>query len=322
MRLVTLFAILYALLFVLRLSQLPFEPKIDVLKDQRDYLDKQIQKYLPSPEAELTSGILLGQNHNLPAHFRLALRDTSTLHIVVASGQNLSMIGGFFLNLAGLIKRKNAIILSLLAVLIYTLLTGFQVPIIRAAIMFIFAAVAQWFGREKDGWRILVITALLMLLFNPFWISDLSFQLSFLATLGVLVVAPILKAKFRKLPGLLREDLAVSLGAQAMVIPVIAANFHQISLVGLVANILILWTVPVIMVLGSLVIIVGSLLTWPLLAFTKYFVYIITFFGNLPFAWGYVGEVNVIVWLGYYLLLAGIVLSFKVYVQTENTGKS
>lgn len=322
MRLTVLFIILYVLLFLLRLQQDPFEPKIDVFKDQRDFLDKQVQEHLPSPEAELTSGILLGQNHNLPPQFKLALRDTSTLHIVVASGQNLSMVGGFFLALAGLVKRRTAIVLSLIAVLVYTLLTGFQVPIIRAAIMFVFASAAQWFGRDRSGSRILVITALLMLLVNPKWISDLSFQLSFLATMGVLVVAPILKQKFSSLPGILREDLAVSLGAQAMVMPVIASNFHQISLVSLIANVLVLWAVPFIMILGSLILFLGSLITWPLLALTKYFVYVVTFFGHLPFAWQYVGEVNPIVWLGYYLVIAAIMLSLNMYVQTENSRRT
>lgn len=318
MRLTVLCTTLYVLLFLLRLQQDPFEPKIDVFKAQRDFLDKRVQEHLPSPEAELTSGILLGQNHNLPPQFKLALRDTSTLHIVVASGQNLSMVGGFFLALAGLVRRRTAIVLSLIAVLVYTLLTGFQVPIIRAAIMFVFASAAQWFGRDRDGWRILVITALLMLLFNPKWISDLSFQLSFLATMGVLVIAPMLKKKFSRLPGILREDLAVSIGAQAMVLPVIASNFHQISLVSLITNVLVLWTVSFIMILGSLILFLGPLITWPLLALTKYFVYVVTFSGNLPFAWQYVGEVNPIVWLGYYLVIAAIMLSLNMYVQEQD----
>lgn len=319
------FVILYILLFLLRLQQPPFEPKIDIFKSERNFLDQQIQKYLPSPQAELTSGILLGQNKNLPSGFKLSLRDTSTLHIVVASGQNLSMVGGFFLALGGLIKRRNAIILSLLASVFYTFLTGFQVPILRAAIMFSLASIGQLFGREREGWWILGLTGGFMLLLNPRWITDISFELSFLATVGVVVIAPILKERFNKLPSIIKEDLAVSLGAQMMVLPVIAQNFHQISLVSLLANILVLWTVPFIMILASIMLvfgsifsILGSLIAWFVLALTQYFVYIITFFGHLPFAWEYIGEQLWIVWLGYYMVVTAVVLSLN-YVQTEDS---
>src|SRR3989344_5296412 len=137
---------------------------------------------------------------DLPPALKLALRDTSTLHIVVASGQNLSMVAGFFLSLAGLIKRKHAIVLSLLAVTGYTLLTGAQVPILRAAIMFSLASLATLSGRLKEGWWVLIVTAALMLLLNPEWVYDLSFQLSFLATFGVVVVSPILLKSLHKIP--------------------------------------------------------------------------------------------------------------------------
>src|SRR3989304_8503283 len=125
---VILAIILYLLLFIIRYQQGGWDLKWDIFKNLRQDLDQRISRFLPSPQAELLSGILLGQNKNLPAEFRLALRDTSTLHIVVASGQNLSMVAGFFLSLAGLIKRKQAITLNFLAVMHYTLLSGMQVP--------------------------------------------------------------------------------------------------------------------------------------------------------------------------------------------------
>src|ERR1044071_2648122 len=143
--------LLYALIYWLRMNQGGWEPQIDLFKDLRNTLDNQFALYLPSPQAELLSGILLGQNKNLPGQFKLALRDTSTLHIVVASGQNLSMVAGFFLLLTGLIKRRLAIALSFLAILFYTVLSGMQVPIIRAAIMVSLSFLASATGRERNG---------------------------------------------------------------------------------------------------------------------------------------------------------------------------
>ncbi|MBI2085996.1 ComEC/Rec2 family competence protein [Candidatus Daviesbacteria bacterium] len=309
--------VLYLLIYFIRYQQVydtegqtqrdRGDVKVDLFQGERQFLDQKISQFLPSPQAELLSGVLLGQNKNLPGQLKLALRDTSTLHIVVASGQNLSMVAGFFLSLAGLIKRRNALFLSLLAVLLYTLLTGVQVPILRAAIMFSLASLASLFGRAKEGWRVLLITAALMLLVNPKWVTDLSFQLSFLATLGVVVVSPILLAYFKVLP-IIGNDLAVTLAAQLMVTPIIIANFHQLSLVGVITNLFIGWTVPFIMILGSLMLVLGSILGLATSIFLTYFIYVVQFFASLPFAWEYVGEQVWITWVGYYILLAGIML--------------
>lgn len=299
--------ILYLLLFYIRYQQGGWEIKLDVFQKERQFLDQKVSQFLPSPQAELLSGILLGQNKNLPGQFKLNLRDTSTLHIVVASGQNLSMVAGFFLSLAGLIKRRNALVLSLLAVLLYTLLTGMQVPILRAAIMFSLASLASLFGRAKQGWWVLLITAALMLLINPKWVTDLSFQLSFLATFGVVVVSPILLAYFKVLP-IIGNDLAVTLAAQLMVTPIILQNFHQLSLVSVITNLLVGWTVPLIMILGSLMLVFGSVLGLATNIFLTYFIYVVQFFASLSFAWEYIGEQIWITWVGYYILLTGIML--------------
>ncbi len=307
--------ILYVLILWLRFVQGGWEPKFDLFKDQRQALDQKINQLLPSPQAELLSGILLGENKNLPGSLRLALRDTSTLHIVVASGQNLSLVAGFFLYLTGLIKRKNAVALALVASVFYTLLTGVQVPILRAAIMFSLASLAQLFGRERDGSWVLLVTVAVMLLINPGWITSISFQLSVLATFAVIVVAPILLKYFQKLP-IIGEDLAVSLAAQIMVTPIIAQDFHQFSVVGLFANVLVLWTVSFTMILGAIMIAVSFIslsLAWfislGVSAFLTYFIYIVQYFSSLSFSWVYVGEQVWVVWVGYYLVVASIMLS-------------
>ncbi len=321
---VALAILLYILIYLLRSQQaMPagrqggWDLTWDILKPQRNFLDQKIQSYLPSPQAELLSGILLGQNKNLPGSFRLALRDTSTLHIVVASGQNLSLVAGFFLGLSGLIKRRNALILSLMACIFYTILSGMQIPILRAAIMFGLASIAQFFGRQRSGFWMLIVTAGLMLLINPTWITSLSFQLSFLATFGVIVVSPILLKIFNKLP-IIGSDLAVTLAAQIMVTPVIVQNFHQFSLVSLITNIFVLWTISFIMILGAMMLILGSvwlflgqLIALGVSALLTYFIYIVSFFSSLPFAWEYIGQQAWVVWVGYYMFVAGLVLSLN-----------
>lgn len=308
--------ILYLLILLLRYQQGGWDISIDLFQTQRAFLDQKIAQLLPSPQAQLLSGIVLGQSKVLPGSLKLALRDTATLHIAVASGQNLTIVAGFFLSLAGLIKRKMALILSVGCCIFYTLLSGMQVPILRAAIMFVLAAIAQLTGRQKDSIRVLIITGGLMLLINPNWLTNLSFQLSFLATIGVMVVAPIFKP-LAKLP-IIGQDLAVTLGAQLMVLPVIAQNFHQISLVSLIANLLILGIIPLIMLGGGVMLLVGlfwlslgQLIAILVNSLVSYVIFIVTFFASLSFAWEYVGEQWWVVWIGYYLILGGLLMGLK-----------
>lgn len=319
--------VLYLLILYLRYQQGGWDLKFDLFKSQRERLDQKISQFLPSPQAELLSGILLGQNKKLPGQLKIALRDSSTLHIVVASGQNLSLVAGFFLALSGLIRRKTALVLGLTAAVLYTLLTGLQVPVLRAAIMFIFASAAQFFGRKNDGFRVLVITAGLMLFVNPSWVSNLSFQLSFLATFGVIVVSPLILRYTFAVP-VIGQDLAVTLAAQIMVTPVIAQNFHQISLMSLIVNVLVLWSIPFIMIGGAVMLILGTIqsLFGHLMAFgvnilLTYFIYIVQFFARLPFAWEYIGEQVWMVWTGYYLVIAAVMLLLN-NVKTEDFRRS
>jgi len=303
--------ILYLLIFFIRYQQGGWDIELDLFPEFRQSLDHRISQLLPSPQAELLSGILLGNKKTLPAELKLALRDTSTLHMVVVSGQNLSMVAGFFLLLSGLIKRRIAIAFSLLAIFLYTLLTGVQVPVLRAAVMAILAFYAEAVGRQRDGIWVLIVTAGLMLLINPNWTLDLSFQLSFLATLGIITVAPPLERVLKFLPTFLRQDLAVTTGAQLLVMPIIIQNFHQLSIVGVLANLLVGWTIPFIMVLGALMLVLGGVVSLLVSAFLTYYIYAVQFFASFPFAWEYVGEQVWAVWVGYYLVLGGVLVALS-----------
>ena len=135
----------------MRFQQGGWDINLDLFPGIRQSLDQRIEKLLPSPQAELLSGILLGNKKNLPAELKLALRDSSTLHIVVVSGQNLTLLAGLFLKLSGLLKRKTAILISFAAIIFYTMLTGAQIPEVRAAIMATLAFSAEGFWRQKRG---------------------------------------------------------------------------------------------------------------------------------------------------------------------------
>jgi|SRR3989344_5527608 len=318
--------VLYILIYYIRFQQaLPagrqggWEFKLDLFPQIRKDLDSKIALFLPSPQAQLLSGIVLGQKKDLPYDLSLALRDTSTLHIVVVSGQNLSMVAGFFLLLSGLIRRKIAILLSFSTIIFYTLLTGADVPVLRAAVMISLTFLAQIIGRQQDSLWVLIITAASMLLVNPNWLGTLSFQLSFMATLGLVAVTPTLLRLFKRVP-FLGADLAVTFGAQIMVMPIIIQNFHQLSFVSVITNIFIGWTVPLIMILGAVLLFLSfiseflsQIVAFILEILLTYFIYIVQFFASLPFAWEFVGEQVWVVWVGYYLVVVGLLFGLHKY---------
>lgn len=293
--------------------------------EYRSYLSETVQKLLPEPQSALLSGILLGVKSNLPQDFRKALNNTSTTHIVVASGQNLTFVSGFVLALSPLIGRKKSIISSLFVIFIYSLLAGFQVPIIRAAIMLILVSLAKLLNREADDWWIILLTVAAMLIYEPNWLTSISFQLSVLATVAVIILAPEVIKRVQFLPEIIKEGLAVSVCAQALTMPIIAANFYQISLIGVFVNALVLWTIPYIMITGALSLAIGMMnqtlgqiaALVPGIALT-YFVYIVnlfnSYFGSLT-----VGVISPLVWVGYYLLILGIYLYFKRLNETNST---
>lgn len=317
--------IIYLMIYFIRFQQVGWEIKLDLFPQFRQHLDEKITNLLPSPQAQLLSGIVLGQKKDLPYDLKLALRDTSTLHMVVVSGQNLSLLAALLLKLSGFLTKKVTILLTFLTISVYVILTGGQIPVLRAALMAFLSLSAQFFGRLNDGFRVLLIVTGLFLWVNPLWILDLSFQLSFLATFGVVVIAPVLSFYLNRLPFFLRENLSVTLGAQLAVFPVIAQNFHQFSIVGVPANLLTLWTIPYIMGWGLVLVILGSvpilgqIIALSLQMLLTYFIYIIHFFASFPFAWEYIGEKVWVFWVGYYLVLGGILIILNnVNIKNQN----
>ena len=191
--------------------------------------------------------------------------------------------------------------------------------------MSIFALMGLLFNREISPVKILLFTGLVMLLINPTWIDSISFQLSFMATVGVMILAPELTKADKWLPDFIKQDLWVSLSAQALTLPIIAVNFHRISVVGLLSNILVLWTIAPVMITGMLSVIVTTF--WPsagaflalipsllLLYFTK-----IIEITNQAWSSTSVPYLADSFWLGYYIMFVGIYLFLKAKNPTTDS---
>lgn len=299
----------------------------------RRRLENIFSRVLPEPQASLLSGIVLGTRRQMPKDFRQNLQKTGTIHVVVASGYNISVVAGLLISvLVRFIKRQFALLLSFFGILVYTLIAGAEPPVVRAAIMGSLTFLAQFLGREKDAWRALFFAGGVMLMINPLLLFDLGFQLSFLATAGILAFggekllsteeefsgkqkSKIFQRIF-SLP-LIGNDLRTTLAAQAGVLPILLSNFGQISVLSPLINVLVLPVVPLIMTLGAITAFFGlichslaqiaSWFTWVPLT---YFIKVVEWFGNLSWVSFEVGKISFWWVIGYYLVL-GIIFFQK-----------
>jgi ComEC/Rec2-related protein len=266
------------------------------------------ERELPPISSSLFLGIVFGAKENFPDDFKNHLKSTGVLHVIAASGMNVSFFTGAVLfSLGTFLKRRFAIICSVFAVIFYSFLVGFESSIIRASIMALIAFAASFLGRQKLGIWALCVTGYVMLLWQPNFIIDVGFQLSFMATLGILLLNT--RLGFISRLGPLAEDIKTTISAEIATLPILLSTFGQVGVFSLVVNALVLWTVPILMFLGSVAVIVGlcipqlgSLFLLLSLPFLLYFEWIVNVFGSL--GWNitidsFPGQLV----LGYYLVL-------------------
>src|SRR3989344_4268778 len=182
----------------------------------RNWAVMRTENWLHGDAGTLAAGMLWGGSGNLSYQTKEAYRRVGLLHIVAASGYNVTLMTGWILS-ASLIwlSRRWALGMSIVVVIIYMVIAGMQPSIIRAGIMSILAMLGLILGRERDAKWLLVITGAMMLAWNPKLISDIGFQLSFAATWGLVWLAP-------------KGDLGTTLAAQAMTTPLILHHFGNL----------------------------------------------------------------------------------------------
>ncbi len=228
------------------------------LKEKLFLLKKEIlnsiKKSMPEPESSLLAGLLIGAKEDMSKDLLEDFRKTGIIHIVVLSGYNLSLLAEFLMIILAFFGRKFSTIIGSISIALFAIMTGASATVLRAAIMALLIILAKRLGRNTEALKLLFLAAFLMLLWNPMLlIYDPSFQLSFLATLGLLLLAPKIESfikygnwKFFNL----REILAATLSAQIFVFPLILYMMDSFSVVAPVVNLLVLVSVQFSMFLG------------------------------------------------------------------------
>ncbi|MBC8171466.1 MAG: ComEC/Rec2 family competence protein, partial [Anaerolineae bacterium] len=237
----------------------------NALFELRSTAAKQIAAYLPEPQASLLTGILLGQENNISPEIQDAFTATGVAHIVAISGFNMAVISGL---IASIFKRFPwrwvAGFAAITMLVIYTLLVGANPAVVRAAIMSSLVIVAGLVRRKTYLPASLAFVVLLMSVLNPTIIQDISFQLSFFATLGLMLFTEPLTRRFDtvltrlfsettavRLSGILTEPLIVTLAALSLTLPLTIVYFNRLSLVTLPVNLLVVPVQTLLLLTGG-----------------------------------------------------------------------
>lgn len=295
----------------------------------RASLYKEVNTLFPQPEAALLNGILLGIESDIPDDIQQAFKDTGTAHIVAISGFNIAIIAALFVTLFSRLFGKNyGSLLAILGIIFYTLLVGASASVVRAAFMGSLALVAHQFGRRNLAFNALFVTALLMSIWDPFVLWDVGFQLSFAATLGLVLYAqPWQEAVQNFLLRFLPQDTVnavigpfsnyflLTFAAQLTTLPITIYHFGRLSLISFIANPFVLPAQPPIMIFGGIATIAGKLyhplgqalawFTWP---FPAYSIRAIEFFAGFEGGVYTVGEFGLLTMFLFYAILFGLTL--------------
>ncbi len=285
-----------------------------------------IYRMFPDPESSLLAGILLGVDTGLTGEMQQAFKNTGTAHIIAISGFNISIIAGiFFAFFSKFLGDRRGAVLAILGIILYTFIVGADAAVVRAAVMGSLALFARQVGRRQVALNTLLVVAALMCVWNPLYVWDVGFQLSFFATLGLILYATpfsdfanrIIARYFpasaaEKTAELFSEFVLLTLAAQLTTIPIMAYHFQRVSLVSFIANPFILPAQPAVMILGGLAVLLshvwmpaGQLVAWITYPFVLYTIRTVEFFDGIPHGTLFLGDVSIwIVTLFYVALLA------------------
>ncbi len=291
----------------------------------RQNISEQINKIWPEPSAGLINSLLLGYKRTLSQNIKEEFRQAGVAHIIVISGLHITLITILISKLLYFLKinRKKQLNIIFLILLIFAILSGLSASTIRASLMGLLVLFSQNIGRHIQKHLILVYTASIILFFNPLLLFyDLGFQLSFLATIGLIYLSPIFQKLFNFLPKILsiQSTFVSSFSAITITLPLTIYQFKTISTLAPIANLLILPLVPMIMLWGFISILI-SYLFFPLAKYLGFIVYclnkllflIIHIISKIKFSSLTINNFSLTSLLIFYL----IILIILIYVQKE-----
>jgi competence protein ComEC len=224
-----------------------------------------LEKSLPKEQAALLNGMLIGYTKGMDEKMTGAFSDAGLTHVMAVSGMNVAFI---VFPLIFLFKKMrigqtpaNFVIIGVL--ILFVFVTGFSPSVLRAVIMAVIMLTAQIIKRQTDVITSISFAAILLLLYNPYTLFDIGFQLSFTATLSLVLFYKYIKEllSFKHIPGFISDVLSATLAAQIGTIPITAFYFNKISIISLASNLIVVPLVEVITIIGTIMALAGQFST-------------------------------------------------------------
>jgi competence protein ComEC len=313
----------------------PIRDAIFALKDRARDL---IARLMPDPEASLLQGILLGIQSGIPRGLYEDYNTTGTSHILVVSGFNITIVSGVFvLVFSHLLGRRRACWFAFAGIVFYVLLVGADPAVVRAGIMGALFVTAIYLGRRSTAYVSLLAVAVVLTALNPQALWDISFQLSFAATLSLILFSPVLERlvgtglqrvaspdRAQQAVNALREGFIATLAALVLTIPLVVVHFGRLSLVAPLANLLILAVQQPIMILGGIATLIGlvpalepvaQVVAWIPWLFLNYTTAVVRWMASWPFASLAVSRASA----GWFLLGYGFILGTIWFLGTKRS---
>lgn len=245
-----------------------------------------INSYLPEPEASLLNGMIFGISLKTTKEFYQQLKIVGLLHLVVLSGMNITLLAAMVSSITKFFSKVISTMITILAIILFVIFVGPQAPIVRAAFMGILTHVAIITGRKNFVLYALFLSLIFIIIFWPSWLKTISLQLSYGATLGIIIFGQTRSDNF------IWKNLKLTLAAQIFTVPIIFIYFRQISLISPLSNLLVSEMIAPLMIFGFLTAFLGrvnyflglvpSYICYGLLT---YMVWIIDILAKIPFAY-------------------------------------
>ena len=288
----------------------------------KNKFEEKLSQIFPDPEGAYLKGLLLGGSKRMPKELSEAFQKTGTTHTVAVSGYNVTIVAAFLME-AGIfigLWRQQVFSFAVLGIILFVLMTGAPASAVRAGIMGGLVIWAMKEGRLANSTNAILFAASAMLAINPLLLRyDAGFQLSFLATIGIVQLSPILEKIFwrGRAPKLIQETVILTMSAIIFVLPIILNSFEKFSLVSPIANFVILPAIPAIMGMGFAAGMAGFIFVplGKLVGFIPYILlkaelFVIQWMANLPgasvevknFGWKYISVYYLILFLGLFHL--------------------
>ena len=222
----------------------------DIFLEMRDFFADKIRDYIPAPENGLALGYLLGQKSGVDKTFQDTLRIVGLTHIVVASGAHLGTLTNAAKKIFGKFSRFAGATAGALMTIFFICITGLSASMIRAGLVTFLSLITNYVGRKIKPLNLIIFVAAATLIYNPNYLTDLAWLLSFGSFTGILVLAPtIIKFFYGKSrqPNFVFSTLITSFSAALVCTPILLYFFGQFSLISVAANLLILPTISIAM---------------------------------------------------------------------------